>query len=33
LYEEPALLSFYIFIHCTKLPLSLLLMFLFGAVE
>jgi len=33
LYDELALLSFYRFIHCTKLPRALLLMFLHGAVE
>jgi len=32
-YEDLALLIFYRFTHCTKLPQALLLMFLFGAVE
>jgi len=32
-YEHLALFAFYRFTHCTKLPQSLLPMFLFGAVE
>jgi len=31
--DEVALLSFYRFSHCTKLPRALLLMFFHGAVE
>jgi len=31
--EEPVLLQFYGFTHCTKLPRALRSMFLFGVVE
>jgi hypothetical protein len=31
--DELALLAFFTFTHCTKLPWPLLLMFPFGAVE